>query len=389
EADLLLDFLDLVLRLLDADDELLELLDDLLDLLLVDAELGELLEHLLLVLFDLFLELLLLGLGKLAGDLLVAQLVLAVQAAHLVDELDDAVGVPLLVELGVFLVDVADDLLDADLGLLELVAELEDLLDGDRRVEHDLQHAPLAFLDALGDLDLAFAREQRDRAHLAQVHAHRVVGLRIALVVLFGLFLLALFFVAVGGSLFRLLAVAERGGLGDGLGRRARGRDLDPAAGAGAVDDLDAFVAERRKPVVDLIGGHDFVGHGVVDLVVGHVALLLAHRDELLLGTLGVAITVHRELLLTALIRAFNFWVSSKSPRSIAWDRSFMSDGRSDGRRIAVTIAAKARSGSSPAPANSSDESALATASRISAGQALSSHGASKVRPSCAEATNV
>ena len=31
-------------------------------------------------------------------------------------------------------------------------------------------------LDALGDLDLALAREQLDRAHLAQVHAHRIVG---------------------------------------------------------------------------------------------------------------------------------------------------------------------------------------------------------------------
>ena len=53
--------------------------------------------------------------GSLRVELLVVRLVLGVQAAHLVDQLDDALGVPLLVELGVFLVDVADDLLDADL----------------------------------------------------------------------------------------------------------------------------------------------------------------------------------------------------------------------------------------------------------------------------------
>ncbi len=35
----------------------------------------------------------------------------------------------------------------------------------------------LALLDAFGDADLALAVEQLDRAHLAQVHAHRVVGL--------------------------------------------------------------------------------------------------------------------------------------------------------------------------------------------------------------------
>ena len=37
------------------------------------------------------------------------------------------------------------------------------------------------------------------------------------------------------------------------------------------------------------------LGHVVVDLVVGHEALRLAHRDELLLLALGVAITVHRD----------------------------------------------------------------------------------------------
>ena len=48
--------------------------------------------------------------------------------------------------------------------------------------EHDLQHAPLAVLDALGDLDLALAGEQRHRPHLAQVHAHGIVGLGVAVV---------------------------------------------------------------------------------------------------------------------------------------------------------------------------------------------------------------
>ena len=68
--------------------------------------------------------------------------------------------------------------------LRSLSPRLEDLLDRDRRVQHHLQDAPLAVLDALGDLDLALAREQRDRPHLAQVHAHRIVGLGVAVGVL-------------------------------------------------------------------------------------------------------------------------------------------------------------------------------------------------------------
>src|SRR5690606_39890884 len=37
-------------------------------------------------------------------------------------------------------------------------------------------HLVQAFLDALGDGDLAFAGQELDRAHLAHVHAHRVGG---------------------------------------------------------------------------------------------------------------------------------------------------------------------------------------------------------------------
>ena len=47
----------------------------------------------------------------------------------------------------------------------------------ERRARDRLDDRELAALDAPRDLDLAFAREQRHRAHLAQVHADRVVGL--------------------------------------------------------------------------------------------------------------------------------------------------------------------------------------------------------------------
>src|SRR2546428_5174893 len=43
-------------------------------------------------------------------------------------------------------------------------------------------HVPLAVLDATRDLHLAVAREQRDRRHLAEIHAHRIdVGGRLGL----------------------------------------------------------------------------------------------------------------------------------------------------------------------------------------------------------------
>src|SRR6476659_410699 len=44
------------------------------------------------------------------------------------------------------------------------------------------------------------------------------------------------------------------------------------AARARAIDDLDAVLAERGQPAVDLIGRDHVLGHVVVDLVVGHEA---------------------------------------------------------------------------------------------------------------------
>ncbi len=59
---------------------------------------------------------------------------------------------------------------------LEVLSQRKDFLDYDRRAGKRLEHANLSALNALGNFHFAFAGEQRDRAHLAQVHTHRVVG---------------------------------------------------------------------------------------------------------------------------------------------------------------------------------------------------------------------
>jgi hypothetical protein len=59
---------------------------------------------------------------------------------------------------------------------VQLVAPDDDRLEGQRALAQAGDHRLAAGLDALGDGDFALARQQLHRAHLAQVHAHRIVG---------------------------------------------------------------------------------------------------------------------------------------------------------------------------------------------------------------------
>ena len=69
-----------------------------------------------------------------------------------------------------------DDVAQQDLAFVELVAPDDDGLEGQRAFAEARDHRLAAGLDALGDGDFALARQQLDRAHLAQIHAHRIVG---------------------------------------------------------------------------------------------------------------------------------------------------------------------------------------------------------------------
>ena len=116
------------------------------------------------------------ALGRL-GELLLELLGAAARLADGVDLLlhlpaplfDPLVGDLLVVE--------DDELADRALARVQLVAELDDALGDERRARDRLDDGQLAALDAPGDLDFALAREERHGAHLAQVHADRIVRL--------------------------------------------------------------------------------------------------------------------------------------------------------------------------------------------------------------------
>ena len=146
---------------------------------------------------------------------------------------------------------------------LERVVPGDDGAEGQRALAQPADHHVAAGLDALGDGDLALARQQLDAAHLAQVHADRVVGAAEA------------FLVDVAGR-------PPRSSSSSSSSRPWR-RGLGLLALL-ALDDLDAHLAEHRHDVLDLLGAV-LVGrqHGV-QLVEGDVAALLAPRDQPLDG---------------------------------------------------------------------------------------------------------
>src|SRR6478609_5810518 len=69
-----------------------------------------------------------------------------------------------------------DELPDRPVTGVQGVAQLNDLARDERRARDRFDHREFAALDAPRDFDLAFAREERHGAHLAQIHPDGIVG---------------------------------------------------------------------------------------------------------------------------------------------------------------------------------------------------------------------
>ena len=159
-----------------------------------------------------------------------------------------------------------DDVAKEDLSFVQFVAPDDDGLEGQRAFAQACDHRLAAGLDALGDRDFALARQQFDRAHLAQIHADGIVGA-----------LAGLGFLDLGDGLLRDLDEFVVG-LVVGLFL------LVLAVGLFGLGDVDAHVREHRHDVFDLFGRGGVGGQHFVELIEGHEAALLGLLDHLLDG---------------------------------------------------------------------------------------------------------
>ena len=157
------------------------------------------------------------------------------------------------------------------LAVVQFVAPDDDGLERQRALAQPRDHRLAAGLDALGDRDLALARQQFHRAHLAQVHADRIVG---ALGWLLGL----LGGESLGFGLDQLVVLGLRVLL------ELVARSLIFGLGFLGLDHVETHLAESRQDVLDLLRFDLPRGQQRVDLVMGDVAALLGAADQLLDG---------------------------------------------------------------------------------------------------------
>ncbi len=171
-----------------------------------------------------------------------------------------------------------DDVAQEDFAVVQLVAPDDDGLEGQRAFAEAGDHRLAAGLDALGDGDFAFARQQFDGAHFAQIHAHGIVG-ALGRLLLFG-----------GGERFGF----RLDDLGAGVLLVVVGDHLVGGlllafvvVGVLGLDHVDAHLAEHGEGVLDLLGGDLLGGHHGVELFVGDEAALLGGLDHLLDAGVG------------------------------------------------------------------------------------------------------
>ena len=136
---------------------------------------------------------------------------------------------------------------------LQVFAESDDFANHDGRARNRFHYAQLAALDALRDFNFAFAGEQRNGAHLAQVHAHRIVGFleRSGCKVKLDVFTLFEFEVFVGSEF-------------------------------GSVKQVDALGANGCNQIVEIVSRADLFWKDVIHIAVCEIALFLASLDQVL-----------------------------------------------------------------------------------------------------------
>ncbi|CAI8239907.1 MAG: Uncharacterised protein [SAR116 cluster bacterium] len=137
-----------------------------------------------------------------------------------------------------------------------LVAPVQQGADGKGGFADPADHQFAASLDALGNGDLALARQQLYATHFAKIHPHRIVGAGH----------ITVGHIASGAGFFFLA--------------------LGAFLGIGSLDNIDAHLRQFRHVIVNLFGCVIALGQSGIQLIMGDIAALLAKTHKRLDGLL-------------------------------------------------------------------------------------------------------
>ncbi len=182
-----------------------------------------------------------------------------------------------------------DQVTQQDALVHQLVAPDHHGFEGQRAFAQAADHGVAAGLDALGNGDLALAREQFHRAHLAQIHAHRIVGA----------------LTAAG------IALLDRGLGLVGLGQRL-GVIVDLVLG---FHDIDPHFRQGRHGVLDLVRRQLVLRQDLVQFIMGHIPARLGFLDEFL--DARIVHVEHRAVSVLGLLLVNFGFRHSSSPKPI------------------------------------------------------------------------
>ena len=190
-----------------------------------------------------------------------------------------------------------DDVAEENFSFVQFVAPDDDRLEGQRAFAQAGDHRFAAGLDALGDGDFALARQQFDRTHFAQIHAHRIVGTLGRLFFLDGGQRLRFRLDDLAAGVVIVVVVLLVGGL---LGLAV------VAVGVLGLDHVDAHFGQHGERIFDLLGVDLLRRHHGIELLIGDIAALLGGLDHLLDGGIGQVEQRQRRIR-----RAFGFLLGS------------------------------------------------------------------------------
>ena len=186
----------------------------------------------------------LLGLHGFGFELFAQQLIAVIEESNPGDQSEHSVFVIILLHEPFFILNVIHYIFDAGFSGFQLLSDAEHFVNGNGQAENRPHRFPGALFDFLGDLDFAFAAQQRNQPHFPQIHFDRVAGF------------------SCGGNQRKGFRKFGR----KSIFHRFFHHQLFPLL---RIDDIDIFFSKQHNNIIELLRGIQIRRQHVVHVIIG------------------------------------------------------------------------------------------------------------------------